>query len=230
MKTLAIMQPYLLPYIGYFQLINSADHFVIYDDVNYIKRGWVNRNNILVNGKKHLITLPVSQASSYSKINSINILDETNKFIATIENAYRRAPYYAEVMESLGGVLGSDERRLSVYLGQIIKVICEYLDIKTEITYSSDLEKDSSLSSQEKIIDICERLSASRYINAAGGRALYNKIAFQTHGIDLKFIESDLKPYKQYSDTPVIGLSILDVLMFNSRAQVVSMLNDYKLT
>lgn len=98
------MQPYLFPYLGYFQLIQAVDKFILLDDVNFIKRGWVNRNRILVNGKDHLFSLPLQRASQFKKINDLKLADYPgwrNRFFKTLTHAYRQASQYEPVMKML---------------------------------------------------------------------------------------------------------------------------------
>lgn len=229
MKKVAIMQPYLFPYIGYFQLINAVDEFVIYDDVQFIKGGWINRNNILLNKEKKLITFPLSGASANKKINEISFEENLSKTRKTIEMAYSRAPYKTEVNELINEILSFDNKNLAEFIANSINLICDYLEIKSKILKSSDLNKNSSLKGQDKVIDICEVLGAQTYINSIGGQELYDKKEFSGHGIDLKFLKPHLVEYKQFNNDFVPGLSIIDAMMFNSRDRVKEMLSDYEL-
>ncbi|MFT5214586.1 MAG: hypothetical protein ACI9WV_002317, partial [Patiriisocius sp.] len=137
---IAIMQPYLFPYIGYFQMINAVDHFVFYDDVNFINRGWINRNRILVNGKDTFITVPLIKASQNKKINEINLFfDEKmkKKMILTIELAYKKAPYYNQVIEIIKKIVNADISNIGEYAANSIITLCNYLKIETSFSYSS---------------------------------------------------------------------------------------------
>jgi len=186
---LAIIQPYLFPYIGYFQLINAVDKFVIYDDVNYIKGGWVNRNNLLVNNQKYLFTITLNQPSPFKLINEIIIKDEFNKLLKTLYHSYLKAPYYNQTFNLLNKIFSYRKRNLGEFITNSIKEISKYLGITTEIVVSSQLKKNNNLKNKEKVIHICEALNASKYINAIGGQALYNKVEFANHNIDLKFLK-----------------------------------------
>lgn len=224
-----VMQPYFIPYIGYFQLINAVDKYVIYDDVQFIKRGWINRNNILLNGQSFLFSLMLSGASQNKLINEIEVLTDQTKFIKTIESAYKKAPYYDVVFPLLLEIINFNDKNLSQYIGNSISKIVDYLSIETELLYSSSIEKRKDLRAQDKIIDICKRLNTSTYINAIGGMELYDKDFFKKEDIDLKFLKSNRVEYKQFKNEFIANLSIIDVIMFNPVDDVKTMLNDYTL-
>lgn len=224
-----IMQPYFMPYIGYWQLIASVDIYVIYDDVNYIKKGWINRNNILVNNDKQMFTIALNGASQNKLINEITIADDFIKLRKTIHMAYHKAPYYNDVMALLNKIFSYKSSNLADFIANSIKLVCQNLDIQTKIIMSSDIEKNNSLKGQNKILEICKLLKADAYYNAIGGQELYDKDNFKAEGIDLHFIQTNLAPYTQLGNKYVPGLSMIDVLMFNSQQQVTEMLNLYKL-
>ena len=226
---LGIMQPYFMPYIGYWQLMAAVDMYVIYDDVNFIKKGWINRNNILVNGTKQLFTISLEGVSQNKLINEITIADDFVKLRKTISMAYSKAPYYKETMELLDMIFTFDSNNLAKFLEHSIRLVARYLGIQTEILLSSHLEKDNSLKGQEKILDICKRLNADVYYNAIGGQELYDKEKFKANSIDLYFVQSYLHPYKQSKDSFIEGLSLIDVLMWNDINSIRKMLNDYVL-
>ena len=207
-----IMQPYFLPYLGYWQLINAVDKFVIYDDVNYIKGGWINRNRYLYN--------------SEAKVFNIIMM---RKLYMTFEMAYKKAPYFTEVSGLLEEILNHKENNLSKFIEYSIRKISDYLDIDTEIIVSSDIVKDEELVREQRVMDICKRLGGTKYINPIGGKELYDKDEFAKNGLELDFIKMDEIVYKQFSDEFVPGLSILDVLMFNSRDKVKEFLELYSL-
>ena len=231
MKTV-IMQPYLFPYLGYWQMISSADVFVLFDDVNFIKRGWINRNNILLNGQAHLFTLPLVEASQNKLIKDINVTPEDKekqKILKTIEMAYKKAPYFQDVFPMIVKVFTHSEHDLKNFLLNQFKVIFEYLDIKTTLICSSDIEKDNSLKAQDKIIDICHRLNTTHYINAIGGQELYDKDRFEKENMKLSFIKMRDIKYPQFQNDFVPYLSFIDVMMFNDRETVKNMLKEYDL-
>jgi len=227
--TVGIMQPYFLPYIGYWQLINAVDKYVIYDDVQFIKGGWINRNYTLLNGQKHLVNLLLSAASPNKLINEVYVQESQNKLIKTIETAYKKAPMFDEIFPMFVNIMEYPDKQLAKFLGNSIIEITGYLSIDTEIVYSSAIEKDNNLKSQEKVLHICNLLGADKYINAIGGAELYSKEDFIKTGIELSFLEAKIEPYKQFKNEFVPYLSILDVLMFNEISKIKSKLEIYTL-
>lgn len=228
---LGIMQPYFFPYIGYWQLINAVDEYVVYDDVNYIKGGWINRNNILLNHAKHLITLPLEEASSFKLINEISITKNEvlkKKLIKTIQSAYLKAPYFKTIMSIIESLI-LDNSNIAKLNYNIILAVKEYLNIETEILLSSNIEKNNDLKAQDKVIHIAHILGASEYINAIGGQELYSKEEFAQNNIQLNFIKTNEIKYKQFNNEFVPNLSIIDVMMFDSPERIKEMLDDYEL-
>lgn len=226
---LAIMQPYFFPYLGYFQLMNAVDRFVIYDDVNYIKQGWINRNYILVNGKKHLITLQLQNASSFKLINQINVGGNRRKLIKTIFQAYTRAPYFKEVFPVIETSITCSDDNLAAYVTNSVQKIADFLDIRTNLTLSSRIEKSTDLKGQAKVLAMCKSLNANEYINAVGGQDLYSKSEFNKYAITLNFIKTKDIVYEQFNNAFIPNLSIIDVLMFNSQDEIKKMMNEYEL-
>ena len=226
---LGIMQPYFMPYIGYWQLMAAVDKYVIYDDVNFIKKGWINRNNILVNGTKQLFTISLEGVSQNKLINEILIADDFVKLRKTISMVYSKAPYYKETMELLDQIFAFESKNLAKFLENSIRLVVNYLGLKTEILLSSNLEKDNTLKGQEKILDICKNLNADIYYNAIGGQDLYDKDKFKANGIDLKFVKTNLTPYTQFKNEFLPGLSLIDVLMFNGPEEINNMLKQFTL-
>ena len=228
---LGIMQPYFFPYLGYWQLINAVDKYVVYDDVTYIKGGWISRNNILLGGEKHLITLPLEKASSYRKINEISITKNEialRKVIKTLESAYSKAPYYQKIMPLIKNLILDNETIALLNYNSIIE-ISQYLGIKTEIILSSSLEKNNLLKAQAKVIHINKLLGSDTYYNAIGGQDLYSTEEFQRNGVELYFLKMGEIEYKQYENKFVPGLSIIDILMFNDVDMVRQYLENYTL-
>lgn len=231
---LGIMQPYLFPYLGYFQSINAVDKFVIYDDVQFIKGGWINRNRILINGKDSMITVRIKKDDFRLNINERYLVDnyeyENNKILKSIELAYSKAPYFKEIIKLIKDIFNFKEKNLSEFIINSIIEICCYLDINTEIIISSKLNKDNTLENQSKVIHINKMLGADTYINAFGGINLYSKEIFKKNEIDLFFLKMNDIDYEQFNQSEFIpNLSIIDVLMFNSKDQVKKMLNEYEL-
>jgi len=229
---LGIMQPYFFPYIAYWQLINAVDRYVIYDDVNFIKGGWINRNRILMGGLAHNFNLPMQNSSSNKLINEVRVSDSPvlkRKMLTTLETCYRKAPFYNQVIPLLTKVIQNSETCLSKYITASIVEVCSYLGITTELIISSDIPKDNTLRAQDKVLDICHLLGATCYINAIGGMELYDRETFSKRNIDIKFLKSGDISYKQFKNEFVPNLSIIDVMMFNSPETIRKMLDDYTL-
>lgn len=230
-KKIAIMQPYFFPYIGYWQLINAVDEYVVYDDVNYIKGGWINRNNILLNFSKHLITLPLEEASSFKLINEISVTSNVvlkNKLLKTIKSAYSKAPYCETIMPIIEELI-LENSNIAILNYKIILAVKNYLGINTKILLSSDIEKNNSLKAQDKVIHIAHILGAAEYINTIGGQELYSKEDFEKENIKLNFLKTKEIIYPQFKNEFVPNLSIIDVLMFNSKEKIMEMLDDFEL-
>lgn len=223
-RRVALMQPYFFPYLGYFQLIHAVDTFIFYDDVNFIKNGWVNRNRILVNSRDLLFSIPCRGISPNKWINHIEV-DWNNraisKLIKTLQQAYRSAPEFSPVMALLEQVFSTRSRTISELAIESIKAVCNYLGLNRTFKCSSqDHPNPNCLGGQERVIDICLKENASIYINAIGGKDLYQAEAFTKEKISLYFIKSNSFEYNQFGSTFVPNLSIIDVLMFNGRSKI----------
>lgn len=224
------MQPYFMPYIGYWQLMKAVDKYVVYDDVNYIKGGWINRNHILLHGEKKLFTITLEKASPYKHINEIVIGDDFVKFIRMLQMNYAKAPYYSDVMNLMTEIISFPNKQLALFIANSFSMILSYLHIdNTKIIISSDLNKNNSLTNKDKVIHICKLLRADTYINAIGGKELYDKNEFEQNGIALKFLQPEITQYRQLGNDFIPNLSIIDVLMFNSVEEVNVMLDNYML-
>ena len=217
---LAVMQPYLFPYIGYWQLIDAVDIFVIYDDVNFIKQGYINRNKILQNQKAHLFTLELLGASSNKKINDIKIGGNSNKLLRTIKQNYSKSPFYKDVFQVLEEILNNEEKELSKFLGFSLVKIAKYLNIDTKFLYSSDIKNDKTFKAQDRLIEMSKILNATGYINSIGGIELYDKEVFSQNDINLSFLKTHEISYKQFNNEFVPNLSIIDILMFNDKEKI----------
>lgn len=236
MTKIAIMQPYLFPYLGYFQLINAVDTFVGYDDVNYIKGGWINRNNLLVQGKPSLFTISLESPSSFTpisetKIDSRKFALHKKKLLKTITQSYRKAPFYKEVFPLLEDFITTNN---SLYISDFafdsVILISNYLDINTTFKKSSvDYPDSKGLEKTARLLDIIKKNGAQEYINPIGGQEIYDKAIFKLNGITLNFLKSQNSVYKQFDNDFVPWLSIIDVLMFNPKEEIGAMLNKYEL-
>ncbi|AFJ43293.1 WbqC family protein [Francisella orientalis] len=225
----AVMQPYFFAYISYWQLINAVDVFVIYDDVNFIKKGYINRNNILLNNKPYRITLELLGASQNKLINEIYLGDNRPNILKIIKQAYSKAPYFRDVYNLLEKIMTDEEKNLGLFLEKLIKNVSGYIGMGTKFIRSSDLRKDNNLRGQDKILQICQLLDADIYINAIGGKELYDKQSFFDKSMSLNFIESEIVEYPQFGNEFCAYLSIVDVLMFNSVSDIKEMLGNYTL-
>jgi len=226
---LAIMQPYFFPYIGYFQLIHAVDAFVVYDDVNYIKGGWINRNFIAMQNMKIRISLQVKGASQNLLINQIDIGDNKHKILKSIQRAYAKAPDFKTAFPVIKKILINEEKKLARFLDYQLRLLCGYLGLSPQWYVSSELNKDGNLRGQDKVIAICEKLGATHYINLPGGRDLYNNEDFRRRGLQISFIQSHPSKYQQRGSSFIPNLSIIDVMMFNNRQECAGLLASYDL-
>ncbi|QNL20596.1 WbqC family protein [Hyphobacterium sp. CCMP332] len=229
---LAIMQPYIFPYLGYFQLINAVDKFIFYDDVNFIKKGWINRNQILINGRVHKFSIPLLEASQNKKINEIEVSSEDKwrkKLLKSIEMAYKKSPFFDKVFPIVVRSINNKETNLSKFIINSLKEVIDYLDLTTAIVYSSKGYNNQDLSGQDRIIDICKKEGCDHYINPINGRLLYDKKRFDNERMKLNFISTGELQYNQYSKDFVPYLSIIDVMMFNKKSIIKDLLEEYEL-
>ena len=226
------MQPYFFPYVGYFQLISAVDKFVLYDDVNYIKKGWINRNQILVNERPHLFTIPIENASQNVLIKDMKLAVTAKwkkNFLKTIEHAYKKAPYFEEVLSMVDDVLSLETRYLLDWLRKAIELVTHYLGVETALIEASTNYNNRELKAQDRILDICITEKTDEYLNLIGGKKIYNKHDFKNRGIELLFIKTKDMDYQHFHGRVRNNLSIIDVLMFNSIAETNSMLNAFDL-
>lgn len=217
-----IMQPYFLPYIGYFQLMNKVDKFVIYDNIKYTKKGWINRNRILVNQNDSIISIPLSKGSDNLDIVDRCISDSFSKtkLLNKISAAYRKAPCFHEGYELVEKIVNFNDSNLFSYLYNSIETVAQYLGINTELIVSSSIDVGSDVKGQDRVIETCLKLNAKEYINPIGGLDLYDRDIFKKSGINIKFIKSKDFRYEQFGSDFVPWLSILDIIMFNSREEI----------
>jgi hypothetical protein len=220
----AIMQPYFLPYIGYWQLIHAVDKFVILDDVNYINRGWINRNRILVNGRPSWLTIPLSAASQNKLILDLSVLPDDgwkDKMRAKVEYAYGKAANFHLTKTFFNHILDEAEGNLSDFLTKSIIKICALFGLTTEIIPSSRIFEKGELRGQDRIIDICKKMGANEYLNPSGGREIYSHAEFNQCGIQLFFLSPGISLEKlQVSDGADENFSILELLMHNDKNMI----------
>lgn len=226
------MQPYFFPYIGYFQLLNMVDKYVVYDDAKFANNKWGYRNRILINGAPgffRIKTLKASQNKHFNEISVSNDMETKKKNICTLECAYKKAPHFSEVMPVLEKFLMTDFDNLAEYNVASNRLICTYLGIKTDILLFSEIDCDKALTRQFRIYDVCKHLGGNEYINAIGGTELYDFEEFRENGIELAFLKTDDISYPQFGGDFVPNLSIIDVMMFNSVPEIQDLLNRYTL-
>lgn len=232
-RKVAIMQPYFLPYIGYWQLIKAVDVFVVYDDIQFTKKGWINRNRYLLNGEDNTFSLPLKKDSDYLNVIDRELSENAEKDIAKqfrkIESAYKKAPYFNDVMPLINDCFSCSEKNLFRYILNSIVRITQALDITTELVVSSELGVSADKKGQDRVIETCKQLNATDYVNPIGGKSLYLSSEFAANGLQLHF--QNVKPYSypQFNNEFVPHLSILDVLMFNGFKQTKLMLSEWNL-
>ncbi len=233
-KTIAVMQPYFLPYIGYWQMMQAVDEFVIYDDVQFSKGGWINRNRLFWNGAAEIFTLPLRKGSMRFNINerylANNWPEARRSLLDRVSRAYSDAPHFAVTFPVIERIFQTEERNLADFLHASIAGINACLGISTRLLRASELEAGQGARGAARLIALCKARGAGVYVNAPGGRDLYDREDFGRHGICLKFIQPDNITYRQFDKPFVPSLSILDVMMFNARDDIRELLGRYTLT
>jgi hypothetical protein len=216
------MQPYFLPYLGYFQLIASVDLFIVYDNIEYSKKGWINRNRLLRDGQPVTFSLPLKGDSDYLEVRERQVAASFRRedLVNQFASAYRRAPYFASTMPLVERVLHCADRNLFGFLEHSILETCGHLGLSTAITRSSTVEIDHGLKGQDKLLALCEAVGAGTYVNPIGGMELYSRDTFRSRGIELQFLRPTILEYAQFGSAFVPSLSIVDVLMFNPLANI----------
>lgn len=226
------MQPYFFPYLGYWQLIGAVDRFVVYDDVNYIKGGWINRNRILINDKATYLTAPLHHPSPNKRICDLNLQASScwrDKLVKTVELTYRKSPYFTESFQVIEDLIRHDECDLSSFLAHQLRVLSKFVGFETEFVDTSRCYGNDHLSGHERLLDICGREGAVTYINPQGGRGLYDANQFSASGVELKFLVMRPTPYEQRTKGFVPYLSIIDALMELGSNGLRRYLHDYDL-
>ena len=233
--TVAIMQPYIFPYLGYYQLVNAVDTFVFFDDVNYINKGWINHNNILQKDKSLKFTVPLVKASQNKLINEIEIseYDKWRKgFLKSVEINYKKAPQFSFIFNWLNEFFAKEFVLISDLASDSVKEIARLLELSVIFENSSSInyKTDVVQKGEQKILKLCKILKTDKYINPKNGVSLYNKDLFNLENIELKFIDMHEMTYQQFRKNKFVPyLSILDIMMFNSKSEIVKMLDKYDL-
>jgi len=232
-ETLSIMQPYAFPYFGYFCLIESSNEIVFYDDVNFIKRGWINRNNLLLNNKTFLFQIPLSAVSQNKMINEIEILNDEkwkNNLLKTINQCYSKAPFYSEVYPILSEFILSSKGKISNFAIGSINIVYDYLGLSFNYKLSSECSpKTKGQEKSSRLANITKQLGYKNYINVSSGSELYTKEDFKNMGVDLYFNIPKITSYEQFSKNNFVPyLSIIDILMFVPKNQIIQMIRNFE--
>ena len=225
------MQPYLFPYLGYFQLIQAVETFVSCDNMQYTKKGWINRNRYLNHGKEDTFTLPLKNAHQKNDIIEREIASDfsAERLLLQFEKSYKRCSGFSENFPVIEEVLSFKERNLFHFILYSILRISNHLGIPTKIIPSSEIPVDHTLKKEQRVLAMCRCLGTSTYVNSSGGRSLYSPEFFAENGISLRFLDPEPFQYQQFTDTFVPWLSIVDVLMFNSAEKIKKQLTCYQL-
>jgi hypothetical protein len=231
---LAIMQPYFFPYLGYFQLMAAVDRFIFYDDVAFIKQGWINRNRILVDSAPKYMTVPIMHRSSWTRICDTLVHQESysswrERTMKTLQFAYRSAPNRGPTLEIIREVLEQPAGSIADLAIRSCLCVCSRLGIDTETAIASRRCASTDLNGEARILAICRREQARTYVNLPGGRGLYSGEAFAAAEVRLLFLRPTLAEYPQMATVFHGGLSVVDVLMWNSFADVMTLLEDFAL-
>ena len=226
----AIMQPYFFPYIGYFQLMQTADMFVFHDDVQYIKGGWINRNRILMNNRADWLTMPVKSASNYLPISQRYYAiepDTIEKMKRRLAASYAKSCAFNRVAQTIFELLDFPNTNVASFNCSSLKAIARKLGIMCRFARSSELDDSVALKGQDKVIGLCRRFGADRYINPVGGAELYDPAAFAEAGITLSFLQTAVPPTS--TESGLQHLSVIDGLMLHDFDGYSHLLPEYTL-
>ena len=230
---IGIMQPYFLPYLGYFQLMSACDEFVVYDNIKFTKKGWIHRNRMLLNGSDSMFSLPLKNDSDFLNIDQRvlgeNFAKEKGKILGQIRSSYKYASCFKDVYPFIEEMFCFEEKNLFPFIFNSITKIKEYLNIKTPLMVSSAIDMDHNLKGKYRVMEICKKLGGSIYINPVGGMELYEKEEFSQQNIDLYFHKMRAIAYPQNGNTFIPYLSILDVMMFNDKEAIAKLMLEFDL-
>ena len=228
------MQPYFFPYLGYYQLIQSVDEFVIFDQAQFIRRSWITRNRILNAHKETVyINVPVCKAPRETRIKDIRIDHEANWKEKMVQQLlyYKAAANFRNVEKFVKEILSVKFDHISELNTFLIKETCKLFDIKTEITVLSEKYPEiiEANEADEWGIKVANALNATTYINAIGGKEFYDQQKYADNDLDIQFVKPQLESYQQFNHPFVPGLSIIDVMMFNEIDTIKEMINVHEL-
>lgn len=230
---IVLMQPYFFPYIGYFTLIKHTDMFVVFDMAQYIRRGWIHRNRILgFHGEPVFVNAQIVKAPQNTPIHQIKLKsgDGWKEEILKKVEAYRNiAPYYQEVyhlVESCLNASGSSLAELNVHS---IIAVSEFLGLSPNMVQLSELNINLEDIQQPDDwgLRVAQYYGADEYINAPGGQEFYSREKYGQNGVEMFFYRAKLPPYNQRTPVFHAGLSIIDVMMFNTKEEIHQMIDDF---
>ena len=233
---LAIMQPYFLPYLGYFSLIKHTDEFILLDTVQFIRHGWIERNRILKpsDGWQYIM-VPLKKYSRETIIKDIEINNDQQwkeKILAQLQHYKKQAPYFSNVIDILNEIFSKEYATIVDLNLASLKTVCNYLGINTPIQVFSlmNIDIEPANAPDEWALNICKALgNVDEYWNPPGGQSFFDRKKYENAGINLKFHSAILTDYDQKRNVFEPGLSILDVMMFNSIEEINKMLDNYEL-
>jgi hypothetical protein len=232
---LGIMQPYFFPYIGYISLIKHVDEFILLDEVQFIRHGWIERNRILkpIEGWQYF-QVPLKKHNRETKIKDVVIDNQQNwkkKILAQIIHYRKKAPYYFQIIDMLNGFFAREYDDIVSLNNFALITVCDYLGICTPIKVFSyiNIQLDQINASDEWALNICKSMNADEYWNPPGGIDLFDKSKYQANNIKLFFQKCAIREYDQKRANFEPGLSIIDVMMFNDPIVINQMLDDYEL-
>lgn len=232
LRTVAAMQPYVFPYIGYFQLLHAADSFVFLDDVNFIKKGWINRNYLFSKQAPVLFTIPIKSVSQNTLIKDAEIFDGENwskKILKQIEQGYAKAPEFEHVFPQVARVFEEPCSTIAEMAIRSITAVFRYVYGDFDYRLSSSLSLEPGTAGEKRILEICKLDGAARYINPLGGVELYSSRAFGAAGLDLKFLKTRPMTYRQFGKPVERPYSMIDVMMFNGVPEIRKLMEEYDL-
>lgn len=230
------MQPYFFPYLGYLSLLKHTDEFILFDTVQFIRHGWIERNRMLKQGEGWLyIKAPIIKGSRDTVIKDVlinNKEDWKTKLLAQLQPYKKIAPHYADVVTVLNDIFAQDYETIVEFNQASLERIGDYLGIDHDIKIFSkmNLEVEPAKAPDEWALNICKALgNVDEYWNPPGGQEFFDRKKYDDAGIKLVFQKPILSAYDQKREPFEPGLSILDVMMFNSPEEVNKMLDAYEL-
>jgi len=217
LSKLAILQPSYIPWIGYFEQIVNVDIFVFYDDVQYTKNDWRNRNKIKTLDGSSWLSIPIKSSTS-KKINEVLIDDTKNwqtKHLKSLKQYYSKSKYFEDIYPLLEKNINSDINSISTLSIDIIKDIVKYLKIDTKFYLSSDL--DIGGDKNNRLINICKHFNASSYYTGLAAKDYIDEELFKKNNIELVYQEYKHPSYEQLHGDFLPYLSIIDLLFNHGR-------------